>query len=52
MSKGTTHRSIRVDDTLWDQAKEVAAARGDNLSAVIRIALIDYISEGTTDEHQ
>lgn len=52
MSKGTTKRSIRVDDPLWDSAKEVAAKRGDDLSTILRIALIDYISKGTSDEHQ
>lgn len=44
MSKGTTKRSIRVDDELWLKAKEVAAERGDDLSTVLRIALIDYIN--------
>lgn len=52
MSKGTPKRSIRVDDELWDKAKEVADERGDNLSTILRIALINYISEGTNDEHQ
>jgi len=42
MSKGTTRRSIRIDDELWDKAQEVAAERGDNLSDVIRTAIIEY----------
>lgn len=50
MSKGTRKRSIRVDDPLWDKAKEVAAARGDDLSTILRIALIDYISEGIKND--
>lgn len=50
MSKGTPKRSIRVNDPLWDKAKEVAAERGDDLSTILRIALIDYISEGTSHE--
>ena len=52
MSKGTKQRSIRVDDALWDAAQAKASEQGDNLSAVIRIALIDYISEGIKNEHQ
>jgi len=52
MSKGTPRRSIRIDDPLWDKAQQIAAERGGNLSAIIRTALIDYISDGTTNEHQ
>lgn len=48
MSKGTTKRSIRVDDPLWGKAKEVAAELGDDLSTILRAALINYIGEGTS----
>jgi predicted transcriptional regulator len=52
MSKGTPKRSIRIDDALWDRATEVAAERDDNLSAVVRKALENYINEGARREHQ
>jgi len=42
MSKGTKRRSIRIEDDLWDEAQGKAAARGDNLSDIIRQALRDY----------
>ena len=42
MSKGTTKRSIRIEDELWDKAKAQAEYRGDNLSDIIRAALRDY----------
>ena len=44
-SRGTTHRTIRVDDDLWNAAKEAAAERGDNLSEVIREALRQYVKQ-------
>lgn len=50
MSKGTTRRGVRVDDDLWDKAQATATVRGDNLSAIIRKALADYISEGRCEE--
>lgn len=52
MSKGTTKRSFRAEDELWDKAREVAAERGEDLSTILRIALINYINEGTKHEHQ
>jgi hypothetical protein len=42
MSKGTTHRTVRIEDGLWEQSKATAKERGDNLSEVIRQALIEY----------
>lgn len=45
MSRGTTHRTVRVDDDIWIPAKDKAEKRGDNLSDVIRRALIDYTKE-------
>jgi len=45
MSKGTTRRSIRIEDELWEAAQEQADERGDHLSAVIRDALRTYIQE-------
>ena len=45
MSKGTKARAVRVDDALWEAAQAKAAENGDNLSAVIRDALRQYINE-------
>lgn len=44
-SKGTTRRSIRVPDELWDPALELAKRNGGDLSAVIREALADYLDK-------
>ena len=38
-------RAVRVDDALWEAAQAKAAEKGDNLSAVIRDALRQYINE-------
>jgi predicted transcriptional regulator len=43
MSAGTTRRTVRIEDGLWDQAKEVAESNDDNLSEVLRDALKAYI---------
>jgi len=45
VSKGTTHRAVRVEDELWEEAKEVAKENDDNLSDIIRDALRAYVSE-------
>jgi hypothetical protein len=52
MSRGTKQRGFRCEDELWDKAKEVAGDRGEVLSAILRIALINYINEGTSHEDQ
>jgi len=44
MSRGTTHRTLRVEDDLWSAAKSVADDRSENLSEVLRQALRDYVS--------
>jgi len=46
VSRGTTHRTVRVEDDLWFAAKEKADAEGVKLSDVLRDALRSYI---TTD---
>jgi len=46
VSKGTPHRTVRIEDTLWNAAKAKAEAENDNLSEVIRLALVEYIKEG------
>jgi metal-responsive CopG/Arc/MetJ family transcriptional regulator len=52
MSKGTTRRTVRIEDGLWQEAQEKAADRGDNLSDIIRRALASYINERPQSEHQ
>jgi predicted DNA binding CopG/RHH family protein len=44
MSKGTTRRTVRIEDGLWDAAKDKAESEGENLSRVIREALSRYIN--------
>jgi antitoxin component of RelBE/YafQ-DinJ toxin-antitoxin module len=48
MSKGTTRRAVRVDDDLWTAAQTVAAEHGDNLSEIIRAALVAYVEQWGT----
>lgn len=48
MSRGTAHRTVRIEDGLWDAAKTKAAAEGVSLSDVIRDALRTYINESET----
>jgi hypothetical protein len=45
MSKGTTHRTVRIEDGLWEAAKVRADAEGVNLSEVIRAALVLYAED-------
>ena len=47
MSRGTKQRGIRIDDALWTAAKQTAEEQGENLSAVIRVCLKDYVEKGT-----
>lgn len=42
----TPIRAVRVDDALWKAAKAVAERRGENLSDVIRQALVRYVKRG------
>jgi len=50
MSKGTTRRTVRIEDRLWDKAKELADKNGDNLSDVLRRALVEYVEKGPSNE--
>lgn len=43
MPPGTTLRNFRAEDSLWRQAKAVAAMRGESLSDVLRAALERYV---------
>lgn len=40
----TQHRSVRVPDDLWREAKWVAEQRGETAADVIRRALRDYVA--------
>ena len=52
-SKGTPHRTVRIEDGLWDAAKEAAKQNGTNISEVIREALSAYVRDmGDPSEHQ
>ena len=45
MSKGTIHRTFRAEDDIWLPAKAKADAEGDNLSDILRAALVAYIKQ-------
>lgn len=47
MTRGTTIRSVRVSDDVWIPAQTAAADNGDNLSEIIREALIAYTASHT-----
>lgn len=39
------HRMVRVEDDLWDAAKEAAADDGTTVSAVVRECLRQYVEQ-------
>ncbi|MFJ2502541.1 ribbon-helix-helix protein, CopG family [Microbacterium sp. NPDC087592] len=41
----TPVRKVRVPDEIWIPADEAAKANGENVSVVIRRALIQYVKE-------
>lgn len=41
----TKNRTVRIEDDIWEKATEAAKATGENVSVVIRRALIAYIKE-------
>lgn len=43
MPRGNPLRNIRVADDLWNRALAVAEKRGENLSEVLRAALVRYV---------
>ena len=45
----TPIRNVRIPDHVWDRAKEIAAERGETLTAVIEQALRRYISRHRSD---
>jgi macrodomain Ter protein organizer (MatP/YcbG family) len=52
MSRGTTKRSIRVDDSLWEEAQAAASERGDNLSDIVRQGLWEYVNNHVEQKDQ
>lgn len=46
MSRGTTHRTVRIDDGLWEAAKESAKNNGDSLSDIMRQSIERYAANG------
>jgi hypothetical protein len=42
-SKGTTRRTVRVDDELWESALDEAEQRGEMLAEAIRRFLRAYV---------
>lgn len=52
MSKGTPKRSIRIEDELWNEARLLAREADDNLSEVIREALLNYVIEHRDNPHR
>lgn len=44
MSAGTPIRTVRVPDSLWEEAQAAVSERGENLSDVIREALRAYVN--------
>lgn len=54
MSKGTTHRTVRIDDVTWARAQAQADAEGwDGVSEVIRWLVLEWLKpvpRTTTDD--
>ena len=48
MNRGTTKRTVRIDDTLWTEALRTARENGENLSDIIRECLKVYIQKWGT----
>lgn len=43
----TPHRTIRVEDALWEAAQAAAEARGETISEAIRAFLKRYAKNGS-----
>ncbi|MCW2897888.1 MAG: hypothetical protein JWO67_153 [Streptosporangiaceae bacterium] len=48
MKGKTPHRNIRIADSVWNPAKEIAEAEGSNVTAVIDAALRRYVARHRT----
>jgi len=49
MSKGTARRTVRIDDELWEAAKEQAESEGIDLSVLVRRLLRDWLKPTETN---
>lgn len=52
MTRGTTRRTFRAEDDLWDEAQRIAKERGENLSVILRDRLREYIEDNQGEEEQ
>ena len=43
MSRGTTHRTVRIEDGLWERVKVKAATEGMTISDLIRDLLRKWL---------
>lgn len=43
------HRSVRVEDELWNASGEIARANGTTRAAVIQAALLEYVEQAITN---
>lgn len=50
--QSTPRRTIRIPDDEWESGQQAAEANGENLSAVIRRRVADYVDGGTTMEYR
>jgi len=50
MTRGTTRRTFRAGDELWNEAQRIAKERGDNLSVILRDRLREYIEDNQEDQ--
>ena len=50
VTRGTTRRTVRIEDELWDLAQAKAKEQGDNLSAIIRDALRQYVQDNQEEQ--
>jgi len=49
MSKGTTRRTIRIEDGLWEAAKATAERQGVDLSETIRMLVRAWVNTHVDD---
>lgn len=49
MSKGTTRRTVRIEDELWDTIQARTEAEGINASDLIRQLLRDWIARNNQE---
>lgn len=46
----TPIRTVRISDSLWEEAQAAASERGENLSDVIREALREYVGNHVNEK--